>query len=195
MASEYRHVTAVPSWEATALDLLCGRPVEHLDNFICLGRLHLSPPRLPMRLARIPAARLLSFRQPVFTRTHITDPQDLGCTPMSTTPSPAGPIETALRERVSGIRWCLHNFSLRRSRPYTTVYKPDPHVAYPAHSQITQTFQPALLEVRNDSSKHAHHAPMRAIGGGAGETRTSCLDSRLILHKHISSSQTSPSRS
>lgn len=28
-----------------------------------------------------------------------------------------------------------------------------------------------LLDVRNDSSKHAHHQPMRAIGGGAGETR------------------------
>lgn len=30
-----------------------------------------------------------------------------------------------------------------------------------------------LLDVRNDSSKHAHHAPMKAIGGGSGESRMS----------------------
>jgi stress-induced morphogen len=41
------------------------------------------------------------------------------------------------------------------------------------NAQITKTFSPTVLEIRNDSSKHAHHAPMRAINGGAGETRKS----------------------
>ncbi|ODN79400.1 hypothetical protein L202_03393 [Cryptococcus amylolentus CBS 6039] len=36
--------------------------------------------------------------------------------------------------------------------------------------KIIQEFNPVLLRVYNDSSKHSHHAPMRAQGGGNGET-------------------------
>ncbi|WWC59642.1 uncharacterized protein I303_102201 [Kwoniella dejecticola CBS 10117] len=36
--------------------------------------------------------------------------------------------------------------------------------------KIIEAFEPVLLRVYNDSSKHAHHAAMRASGGGNGET-------------------------
>ncbi|KAK8847563.1 hypothetical protein IAR55_005422 [Kwoniella newhampshirensis] len=36
--------------------------------------------------------------------------------------------------------------------------------------KILDAFQPVLLRVYNDSSKHAHHSAMRAQGGGNGET-------------------------
>ncbi|WWD07491.1 hypothetical protein V865_005592 [Kwoniella europaea PYCC6329] len=36
--------------------------------------------------------------------------------------------------------------------------------------KIIEAFQPILLRVYNDSSKHSHHAAMRAQGGGSGET-------------------------
>lgn len=39
--------------------------------------------------------------------------------------------------------------------------------------QLIENFQPILIRVTNDSSKHAHHSAMRAIGGGGGETRKS----------------------
>ncbi|WFD33956.1 BolA domain UV induced protein Uvi31 [Malassezia cuniculi] len=38
------------------------------------------------------------------------------------------------------------------------------------HQKLTASFQPARLAIRNDSSKHAHHAAMVAQGGGNGET-------------------------
>lgn len=34
-----------------------------------------------------------------------------------------------------------------------------------------EAFKPQLIRISNDSSKHSHHAPMKAIGGGGGETR------------------------
>ncbi|GFZ47890.1 hypothetical protein JCM24511_05637 [Saitozyma sp. JCM 24511] len=42
--------------------------------------------------------------------------------------------------------------------------------ANPALVQLIEAFQPSLIRISNDSSKHSHHAPMRAIGGGSGET-------------------------
>ncbi|KAL7419367.1 BolA domain UV induced protein Uvi31 [Cryptotrichosporon argae] len=37
-------------------------------------------------------------------------------------------------------------------------------------TKLIDAFQPTLIRISNDSSKHAHHAPMRAINGGTGET-------------------------
>ncbi|KAL1413443.1 hypothetical protein Q8F55_001210 [Vanrija albida] len=37
-------------------------------------------------------------------------------------------------------------------------------------SKLIEAFKPQLIRVSNDSSKHAHHAAMRAQGGGNGET-------------------------
>jgi stress-induced morphogen len=39
--------------------------------------------------------------------------------------------------------------------------------------QLVEAFTPTLIRISNDSSKHAHHTAMRAIGGGGGETRKS----------------------
>ncbi|WWC68119.1 uncharacterized protein I206_102040 [Kwoniella pini CBS 10737] len=36
--------------------------------------------------------------------------------------------------------------------------------------KIIESFQPILLRIYNDSSKHSHHSAMRASGGGNGET-------------------------
>ncbi|BGP53735.1 hypothetical protein JCM8202_005507 [Rhodotorula sphaerocarpa] len=48
--------------------------------------------------------------------------------------SQAGPVETAIREK------------------------------------LTTALQPTHLEISNDSAAHRHHAPMRAVGGGSGES-------------------------
>lgn len=40
--------------------------------------------------------------------------------------------------------------------------------------QLTELLRPLQLEITNDSWQHRHHAPMRAAGGGSGETRTYC---------------------
>ncbi|PWN46716.1 bola-domain-containing protein [Violaceomyces palustris] len=37
-------------------------------------------------------------------------------------------------------------------------------------NKLTEAFSPAEINIRNDSSKHAHHAAMVAQGGGNGET-------------------------
>ncbi|PWN21654.1 bola-domain-containing protein [Microstroma glucosiphilum] len=37
-------------------------------------------------------------------------------------------------------------------------------------NKIQSAFKPTHLKIRNDSSKHAHHAAMAAQGGGNGET-------------------------
>jgi len=37
-------------------------------------------------------------------------------------------------------------------------------------SKLTEAFAPSHIFIRNDSSKHAHHAAMVAQGGGSGET-------------------------
>ncbi|GAA5823911.1 hypothetical protein JCM3770_000337 [Rhodotorula araucariae] len=36
--------------------------------------------------------------------------------------------------------------------------------------RLEEQLAPSSLEITNDSSKHRHHAPMQAIGGGGGET-------------------------
>ncbi|ORY43590.1 bola-like protein-domain-containing protein [Leucosporidium creatinivorum] len=38
------------------------------------------------------------------------------------------------------------------------------------HEKITAAFNPVHLSISNDSAAHRHHAPMRAQGGGNGET-------------------------
>ncbi|KZO96556.1 bola-like protein [Calocera viscosa TUFC12733] len=37
-------------------------------------------------------------------------------------------------------------------------------------SKLTALLSPTALDIQNDSWKHRHHAPMREIGGGDGET-------------------------
>ncbi|TNY21791.1 bola-like protein-domain-containing protein [Rhodotorula diobovata] len=37
-------------------------------------------------------------------------------------------------------------------------------------TRLEEALQPTTLDITNDSSKHRHHAPMKAIGGGDGET-------------------------
>ncbi|GAA5933152.1 hypothetical protein JCM3775_002545 [Rhodotorula graminis] len=36
--------------------------------------------------------------------------------------------------------------------------------------RLEESLHPTSLDITNDSSKHRHHAPMKAIGGGDGET-------------------------
>ncbi|UZJ51219.1 hypothetical protein CBS101457_000539 [Exobasidium rhododendri] len=36
--------------------------------------------------------------------------------------------------------------------------------------KLEREFTPSILNIRNDSSKHSHHAAMVAQGGGSGET-------------------------
>ncbi|KAL1695534.1 bola-like protein-domain-containing protein [Schizophyllum commune] len=55
----------------------------------------------------------------------------------SASQSSSGPIETAIRQKLTGL------------------------------------LQPQTLSITNDSWKHKHHAPMRATGGGNGETHFS----------------------
>lgn len=61
-----------------------------------------------------------------------------------------------------------------------------PAMQGPVHSAIEQKLneqlKPQSLEIRNDSSLHAHHHAMVIQGGGNGETRESItpLDSLLI---------------
>jgi hypothetical protein len=57
--------------------------------------------RIPLAASRALARSVKPSTSHLSRRTHITDPQNLGCTPMSPTPAPAGPIENAIRERVS----------------------------------------------------------------------------------------------
>ncbi|KAL7281672.1 hypothetical protein ACG7TL_004989 [Trametes sanguinea] len=37
-------------------------------------------------------------------------------------------------------------------------------------AKLTELLKPSQLEITNDSWRHRHHAPMRASGGGNGET-------------------------
>lgn len=47
------------------------------------------------------------------------------------------------------------------------------HLKWNTNDQLVEAFTPTLIRISNDSSKHAHHTAMRAIGGGGGETRES----------------------
>ncbi|KAI0675329.1 bola-like protein [Trametes maxima] len=40
-------------------------------------------------------------------------------------------------------------------------------------AKLTELLRPSQLEITNDSWQHRHHAPMRAEGGGNGETHFS----------------------
>ncbi|RDX55145.1 bola-like protein [Lentinus brumalis] len=40
-------------------------------------------------------------------------------------------------------------------------------------AKLTELLRPSQLEITNDSWQHRHHAPMRAAGGGNGETHFS----------------------
>ncbi|CAK9785678.1 unnamed protein product [Cutaneotrichosporon oleaginosum] len=51
----------------------------------------------------------------------------------------------------------------------TAVRVPGP-VETSMQQKLIEAFQPQLIRISNDSSKHAHHAAMRAAGGGNGET-------------------------
>jgi hypothetical protein len=42
-------------------------------------------------------------------------------------------------------------------------------------------FNPELIRISNDSSKHAHHAAMRAQNGGSGESRTLLGTSHIVV--------------
>nr|XP_031860703.1 uncharacterized protein CI109_003746 [Kwoniella shandongensis]KAA5527775.1 hypothetical protein CI109_003746 [Kwoniella shandongensis] len=57
--------------------------------------------------------------------------------------------------------------SSSRTRSPTRIPGP---VETSIQQKILEAFQPVLLRVYNDSSKHAHHSAMRAQGGGNGET-------------------------
>lgn len=76
---------------------------------------------------------------------------------MSSAPT-LGPVEQAIRTRVrlwSGIRLAYATRTDDDRSPPT---------------QLEEALQPTTLDITNDSSKHRHHAPMKAIGGGDGET-------------------------
>ena len=65
-------------------------------------------------------------------------------------------------------------------------------------SKLTEAFAPSHIFIRNDSSKHAHHAAMVAQGGGSGETHffvelgseacqgKVCVDIISEIHRRIS---------
>ena len=46
--------------------------------------------------------------------------------------------------------------------------------------KLIEAFQPELIRISNDSSKHAHHSAMRAQSGGSGETRKDPTSSEPI---------------
>jgi stress-induced morphogen len=70
--------------------------------------------------------------------------------------SSPGPVEAAIRTKVS-------------QKPLLRTYAD-------TQPQLESTFTPAELKVANDSAHHRHHAAMRAVGGGNGETRESAYD-------------------
>ncbi|KAF5370563.1 hypothetical protein D9758_001889 [Tetrapyrgos nigripes] len=52
---------------------------------------------------------------------------------------------------------------------FSTMAAPGP-VESSIRSKLSSFLQPASLIISNDSWQHRHHAPMRAQGGGTGET-------------------------
>ncbi|WVQ79897.1 hypothetical protein IAT38_001997 [Cryptococcus sp. DSM 104549] len=56
-----------------------------------------------------------------------------------------------------------------KSRSRSPTRLPGP-VETVIQQKLIEAFDPVLLRVYNDSSKHSHHAAMRAQGGGSGET-------------------------
>lgn len=59
--------------------------------------------------------------------------------------------------------------------------------------QLTSLLQPSALIITNDSWQHRHHAPMRASGGGSGETRKLLLINQVqVVHTPETPSQIFP---
>ncbi|KAJ3748981.1 bola-like protein-domain-containing protein [Lentinula detonsa] len=55
----------------------------------------------------------------------------------------------------------------------TTSSSPSGPIELAIRSKLVSSLQPAALVIHNDSYQHRHHAPMRAQGGGSGETHFS----------------------
>nr|GAT45444.1 predicted protein [Mycena chlorophos] len=57
--------------------------------------------------------------------------------------------------------------------------------------KLSTSFAPTVLNIRNDSAKHSHHAPMRAQGTPGGETHfyveivsTQAFEGKTTLQRH-----------
>jgi hypothetical protein len=70
-----------------------------------------------------------------------------------TTSIPPPSMEDAIRTKV-----CVAGLNLAPAASYADLRPCTPSV------QLVDLLQPTLLEVRNDSSKHAHHRPMKEPG-------------------------------
>ncbi|KAJ3989853.1 bola-like protein-domain-containing protein [Lentinula detonsa] len=55
----------------------------------------------------------------------------------------------------------------------TTSSSPSGPIELAIRSKLVSSLRPAALVIHNDSYQHRHHAPMRAQGGGSGETHFS----------------------
>lgn len=90
---------------------------------------------------------------------------------MASSATQAGPVETAIREKV-GQLWQSRAEPSRASR---ASFSPESRELTPSsvNRQLTAALAPSVLEISNDSAAHRHHAPMRAVGGGSGETHFS----------------------
>lgn len=88
---------------------------------------------------------------------------------MASSATQAGPVETAIREKVSP------QSRAEPSRASRASFSPEARELTPSsvNRQLTATLAPSVLEISNDSAAHRHHAPMRAVGGGSGETHFS----------------------
>ncbi|GAA5846539.1 hypothetical protein JCM3766R1_002524 [Sporobolomyces carnicolor] len=52
-------------------------------------------------------------------------------------------------------------------------------------SKLEAALSPRVLDITNDSSKHRHHAPMRAVGGGDGESHFTVNIKVLQRHRLV----------
>ena len=75
----------------------------------------------------------------------------------TTSTSPPGPVENAIREKVVLI----------------SFHQPELTDHYHGILQLTTLLQPTSITVTNDSWQHRHHAAMREPGAANGETRRS----------------------
>ncbi|KAF5393520.1 hypothetical protein D9757_000781 [Collybiopsis confluens] len=67
----------------------------------------------------------------------------------------------------------LHPVFKRFSVMATTSQSSAGPIESAIRSKLTLSLQPTALIIHNDSHLHRHHAPMRAQGGGGGETHFS----------------------
>lgn len=99
------------------------------------------------------------------------------CTAQSDPPQPVapGPVESSIRQKVSGSGFKFQ--CLGKTDVFCVI-----------RCQLSSLLTPVELTITNDSWQHRHHAPMRAQGGGNGETRRFTVPSpRLcpLLSKHL----------